>query len=130
MDDKGKAKNHPICYVSGQFRGSQLNWAALTKEAYAIYMSVRRLSFYVTDAEVTIRSDHLPLKKFLNKQTMNSKVNNWAVESEQFRLHLEWIPGTRNLLADSLSHLLDDLPDAQKTKEADDHEFGSYCFEE
>ena len=69
-------------------------------------MSVRRLSFYATDVEVTIRSDHLPLKKFLNKQTMNSKVNNWAVELEQFQLHLEWIPGTRNLLADSLSRLL------------------------
>ena len=84
LDEKGKAKNHPICYISGQFRGRQLNWAALTKEAYAIYMSVRRLSFYVTDMEVTIRSDHLPLKKFLNKQTMNSKVNNWVVELEQF----------------------------------------------
>ena len=130
LDDRGKAKNHPICYVSGQFRGSQLNWAALTKEAYAIYMSVQRLSFYVTDVEVTIRSDHLPLKKFLNKQTMNSKVNNWAVELEQFRLHLEWIPGTRNLLADSLSHLLDVVPDAQRIKEPDDQEFGSYCFEE
>ena len=130
LDEKGKAKNHPICYVSGQFRGSQLNWAALTKEAYAIYMSVRRLSFYVTDAEVTIRSDHLPLKMFLNKQTMNSKVNNWAVELEQFRLHLEWIPGTRNLLANSLSRLLDVAPDAKKTKEPDDQEFGSYCFEE
>ena len=93
-------------------------------------MSVRRLSFYVTDADVTIRSDHLPLKKFLNKQTMNSNVNDWAVELEQFRLHLEWIPGTRNLLADSLSRLLDMVPDAQKTKEPDDEEFGSYCFEE
>ena len=61
---------------------------------------------------------------------MNSKVNNWAVELEQFRLHLEWIPGTRNLLADSLSLLPDVVPDAQKTKEPDDHEFGSYCFEE
>ena len=130
LDEKGKAKNHPICYISGQFRGSQLNWAALTKEAYAIYMSVRRLSFYVTDMEVTIRSDHLPLKKFLNKQTMNSKVKNWVVELEQFRLHLEWIPGTQNLLADSLSRLLDVVPDAQKTKEPDDQEFGSYCFEE
>ena len=130
LDEKGKSKNHPICYVSGQFRGSQLNWSALTKEAYAIYMSVRRLSFYVTDAEVTIRSDHLPLKKFLNKQTMNSKVNNWAVELEQFRLHLEWIPGSRNLLADSLSRLLDVAPDAEKSKEPDDQEFGSYCFEE
>ena len=84
LDEKGKTKNHPICYISGQFTGSQLNWAALTKEAYAIYMSVWRLSFYVTDAEVIIRSDHLPSKKFLNKQTMNSKVNNWAVELEQF----------------------------------------------
>ena len=130
QDEKGKAKNHPICYVSGQFRGSQLNWAALTKEAYAVYMSVRRLSFYITDAEVTIRSDHLPLKKFLNKQIMNSKVNNWAVELEQFRLHLEWIPGSWNLLANSLSHLLDVVPDAQKSKEPDDQEFGSYCFEE
>ena len=130
LDKKCKAKNHPICYVSGQFRGSQLNWAVLTKEAYVIYMSVWRLSFYVMDAEVTIRSDHLPLKKFLNKQTMNSKVNNWAVELEQFLLHLEWIPGLWNLLANSLSCLLDVVPDAQKSKEPDDQEFGSYCFEE
>ena len=77
---KVELNHHPICYVSGQFRGSQLNWAALTKEAYAIYMLIRRLAFYVSDADVTIRSDHLPLKKFLTKQTLNSKVNNWAVE--------------------------------------------------
>ena len=79
-----QSKKNPICYISGEFRGSQLNWAALTKEEYVIYMSVRSLSFYVTDAEVTIRSNYLPLKKFLNKQTMNLKVDNWAVELEQF----------------------------------------------
>ena len=129
-DAKGKAKNHPICYLSGQFRGSQLNWAALTKEAYAIYMSIRRLSFYVTDAEVTIKCDHLPLKKFLNKQMMNSKVNNWAVELEQFKLHLDWIPGSKNLLVDSLSCLLDVDPDAIQADEPHGHEFGSYCFED
>ena len=129
-DEKGKIKNHPICYISGQFPGSQLNWAALTKEAYAIYMSIRRLSFYVTDAEVTIKCDHLPLKKFLNKQTMNSKVNNWVVELEQFKVHLDWIPGSRNLLPDSLSHLLDVDLDASQTEEPQGHEFGSYCFED
>ena len=93
-------------------------------------MSVRRLSFYITDADVIIRSDHLPLKKFLNKQMMNSKVNNWAVELEQLQLHLEWIPGSWNLLADSLSHLLDMVPNAQQPKEPSDQEFSSYCFEE
>ena len=84
----------------------------------------------MTDAEVTIKCDHLPLKKFLNKQTMNLKVNNWAVELEQFKLHLDWIPGSRNLLADSLSRLLDVDPDANQTNEPPGHEFGSYCFEE
>ena len=29
-----------------------------------------------------------------------------------------------------MSHLLDVVPDAQKTKEPDDQEFGSYCFGE
>ena len=130
VDEKNRAKQHPICYVSGQFRGSQLNWAALTKEAYAIYMSIRRLSFYVTDAEVLIRCDHLPLKKFLNKQMMNAKVNNWAVELEQFKLKLDWIPGSKNLLADSLSRLMEVIPDAQKTEEPEGQEFGSYCFED
>ena len=28
--------HHPVTYVSGLFRGSQLNWAVLTKEVYAI----------------------------------------------------------------------------------------------
>ena len=72
--------DHPITYVSGLFHGSQLNWATLTKEAYAIYMSVKKLSFYIDTAKITVKSDHLPLKKFLEKNTLNSKVNNWAVE--------------------------------------------------
>ena len=128
-DDKGKKKQHPICYMSGQFRGSQQNWAALMKEAYAIYMAVRKLSFYITDVEVTIKCDHLPLKKFLQKQTLNAKVNNWAVELEQFNLKLEWIQGVKNTLADSLSRLLDVDPEAKLQAEKEDHKFCTFCFE-
>ena len=40
--------HHPITYISGLFRGPQVNWAALTKEAYAIYMSVKKLDYYLT----------------------------------------------------------------------------------
>ena len=35
--------DHPITYVSRLFHGSQLNWATLTKEAYAMLMSVKKL---------------------------------------------------------------------------------------
>ena len=40
--------DHPVSYVSGLFCGSQLNWAALTKEAYTISMSVKKSTFYLT----------------------------------------------------------------------------------
>ena len=74
----------PVTYISGLFRGSQINWACLTKEAYAIYMSMKKLTYYLEDADVTLRSDHLPLKKFLAKNTLNSKVNNWAIKISPF----------------------------------------------
>ena len=68
--------HHPITYISGLFRGPQVNWAALTKEAYAIYMSVKKLDYYLKDADTTVRSDHMPLRSFLLKNTKNDKVNN------------------------------------------------------
>ena len=37
--------DHPITYISGLFCRSQLNWATPTKEAYAIYMSVKKTQF-------------------------------------------------------------------------------------
>ena len=59
---------HPITYMSELFRGSQINWACLTKEAYAIYMSIKKLTYYLEDADVTLRSDHLPLKEIFGQE--------------------------------------------------------------
>ena len=99
--------DHPITYISGLFRGSQLNWATLTKEVYAIYISVKKLSFYIDTAKITVRSDHLPLKKFLENNTLNSKVSNWAVEMESQNITFEYISRIWNTLADTLSRLIE-----------------------
>ena len=88
---KSTTTDHPVAFVSGLFRGSQLNWAALTKEAFAIYISVKKLSFYLTNAQILLRSDHKALEKFLLKNTLNSKVNNWAMELEAFNIQFDYI---------------------------------------
>ena len=129
IDGKTITTDHPVAYVSGLFRSSQINWAALTKEAYAIYMSVKKLSFYLTDAEVLLKSDHLPLKKFLQKNTLNTKVNNWAMELEAFNIKFQHVSGKTNILADKLSHLVDIDPDARLDPENAGWEFGYYVFE-
>ena len=77
------------------------------KEAFAIYMSVKKLSFYLDQTEMLLRSDHRPLKKFLQKNTLNSKVNNWAMELESFNIQFEYIQGSKNVFVDTLSRLVD-----------------------
>ena len=121
---------HPITYMSELFRGSQLNWACLTKKAYAIYMSIKKLTYYLEDADVTLRSDHLPLKKFLAKNTLNSKVNNWAIEISPFRITFEYIKGIKNTLADTMSRLIEIDPQIQPEPEPEGYEFGYYTFDE
>ena len=92
-------------------------------------MSVKKLAFYLTDADVLLKSDHLPLKKFLQKNTLNNKVNNWAMELEAFNIRFKHVSGKANILADMLSHLIDLDPDARLNPENAGWEFGYYIFE-
>ena len=58
IDGKSVTTDHPVAFVSSLFRGSQLDWAALMKEAFAIYTSVKQLSFYLDQSQIILRSDH------------------------------------------------------------------------
>ena len=116
--------------MSGLFRGSQMNWACLTKEAYAIYMSIKKLTYFLEDTNITLQSDHLPLKKFLAKNTLNSKVNNWAIEISPFQIMFEYIKGIKNTLADTMSCLINIDPQIQSEPEPEVHEFGYYTFDQ
>ena len=93
LNGKETITKHPVAYVSGLFHGSQLNWAAMTKEAYAIYMTIKKSTFYITGHDVTLRSDHLPLNNFLKQMTLNNTVNNWAMEIESFKIKFVHIAG-------------------------------------
>ena len=122
-------KNHPITYVSGLFKGSQINWAALTKEAYAIYMSVKKLNYYLEDARIILMSDHLPLKKFLKRNTLNAKVNNWAIELSSHKIDFRYIKGIKNTLADTMSRLVQIDPEIKLPEEEEGKEYGYAVFE-
>ena len=63
----------------------------------------RKLTYYLEDADITLRSDHLPLRKFIAKDTLNSKDNNWAIEISPFRITFKYIKGIKNTLANTIS---------------------------
>ena len=126
VNDKEITMDHPVSYVSGLLHGSQINWAAFTKEAYVIYISVKKSTFYITGKQITLRSDHLSLKKFLRKMTLNDTVNNWSTEIENFNINFVHISGKDNVLADTLSRLIDMDPDLKQQLKLQDHEFKKY----
>ena len=89
-------------------------------------MAVKKSTFYLTGQEVTLKSDHLLLKKFLNHKTLNNTVDSWAVEIESFKINFVHIAGKDNILADTLSRLIDIDPDVVLEPELKDYEFGHY----
>ena len=61
--------------------------------------------------------------------TLNNTVNNWSTEIESFNINFVHISGKANVLADTLSRLIDTDPDLKQQPELEGHEFGKYCFE-
>ena len=93
-------------------------------------MSIKKLTYCLQDADITLRSDHLLLKKFFTKNTLNSKVNNWAIEILPFRFTFEYINGIKNTLADTMSRLIDIDLEIQLEPEPEGYEFGYYAFDQ
>ena len=91
-------------------------------------MSIKKLTYYLEDADVTLRSDHLPLKKFLAKNTLNSKVNNWAIEISPFQITFKYIKGIKNTLVDTMSRLIDIDLQIQPEPEPVGYEISYYTF--
>ena len=64
------------------------------------------------------------------KNTLNSKVNNWAIEILPFMITFEYIKGIKNTLADTMSRLIEIDPKMQLEPEPEGYEFGYYTFYE
>ena len=69
------------------------------------------------------------LRKFLAKNTLNSKVNNWAIKISPFCITFEYIKGIRNTLADTMSRLIDIDLQVQQESEPEGYKFGYYVFD-
>ena len=95
----------PVAYFSGNFDKTQVKWNITEKEAYAIYRSVKKLTFHITGAKTTVFSDHKPLKNFFEGGMNITKLDRWSLELQEFDISLEFIQGKLNTITDVISHL-------------------------
>ena len=95
----------PVAYFSGNFDKTQVKWNITKKEAYAIYKSVKKFTFYIIGVKTTVFSDHKPLKNFFEGGMNITKLDRWSLELQEFDISLEFIQGKLNTVADVISCL-------------------------
>ena len=96
-------KKQVIAYVSKAFHGPSTRWSTSEKEAFAIYFSIRKLRHYLLGTPFTVRTDHRNLLFVSNSEV--PKIQRWQMKLQEYQFKIEHIPGSKNIVADSLSRL-------------------------
>jgi hypothetical protein len=117
----------PIYFLSHKLSKRQSKWPIVQKEAYAIYYAVQKLKFYLHNSDFTIKTDHLPLKNFLDKSkdSANSRIQSWMLAIQGYRGKIEFIRGKENCCADMLSRIVyseEEMCDSQSEGEEEDRQ--------
>ena len=102
--------HEPLGFLSGVFRGSQLRWATVDKEGFALVSTFHRLE-YLMWGGVRIYTDHRNLAYIFNPEACVSSVSkaatqrieNWKMVLSQYDYVIMHITGERNCWGDSLS---------------------------
>ena len=98
--------DRPIGYFAKSFKGTEVNWSALVKEAHAVYRAVEFFSVFISGAKVRLKCDHKPLEQFLHSMTKNAMVNRWSLNMQQYDIEFEWVATDKNI-SDCLSRLIE-----------------------
>jgi len=107
QEDEGGVER-VIQYISHQLAGSQLRWATIEKEAYAVVYALGKLRPYLYGAEFVVYTDHKPLTSLFTAQLNNTKIQRWAVLLAEFGARVQYRKGANNIRADMLSRLRQD----------------------
>lgn len=94
---------HPICYFSKKLDKHQQRYSTIEKEALALVLAVRNFSVYFGSQPVTVLSDHSPLQFIQRMANYNNKLLRWAIELQQYNIHIVHRRGKDNLIPDILS---------------------------
>jgi hypothetical protein len=96
-----KHGEHPVEFYSKTLNHQEIKWTVFEKEAYAIYMSMKRWDYMLIGRPFTLVTDHRNLT-FIGKDT-SKKVLHWRLSIQEYMFDVEHISGDKNVVADFMS---------------------------
>ena len=108
----------PIAFASKSLTNTEVNYAQIEKETYAILFGCKRYHQYVYGRPVKVKSDHKPIESIWKKplHTAPPRIQCMLLQLQKYDLHIEFVKGKSIPLADTLSrkYLPDTYPDLSK----------------
>lgn len=106
-DDSGNER--PIAFFSQKLNSAQSNYSVTEKECLAAIMAVKRFRPYVELMPFTIITDHASLKWLMSLRDLNGRLARWALQLQMFDFKIEHKKGSENIVADTLSRLVEEI---------------------
>lgn len=109
LSQKQGDKWHPVAYISKSLNLAERNYQVYDKEMLGIMTALDEFRHYILGAEHTteILTDHKNLSFFKQPQKLNRRQARWAVELQDYDIHIVHVPGKENGKADLLSRRAD-----------------------
>lgn len=100
-------KWEPLAFFSRKFSPSQTRYSAYDRELTAIFESIKYFRHFIEGREFKILTDHKPLIYAFIQRSEKASPRQLRQLSfiAQFTTHIEYITGTKNVVADSLSRI-------------------------
>jgi hypothetical protein len=95
----------PVSYASRTLNDTEKRYSTTKREALAVTWALRHFRFVVLGYPITVYTDHQPLVCLFQKKLPDGAMGRWAIQCQQYRVKLKYLPGRFNLLADTLSRL-------------------------
>ena len=93
----------PIAFLSKSLNDRMRRWDTPQKEGYAIFYALDKFDYLLRDRKFTVRTDHANLTRLREDYSSNKKVQRWLTCFQHYDMDFEYIKGSLNIVADTLS---------------------------
>ncbi|GBM19385.1 Retrovirus-related Pol polyprotein from transposon 412 [Araneus ventricosus] len=97
------ADERPIEYASRLLSSAEKNYSTTEREALAVVWALDKFRGYIEGADITVASDHRPLKWLMTLSSPTGRLARWALQIQTYNLKIDYFLGKCNVVADMLS---------------------------
>ena len=100
-------EGQPVVYVSRALTETEKRYSNIERELLGIVFGLERLCHYTFGSSITVETDHQPLTSIWKKTvaTSSPRLQRLLLRLAQYDVHIEYLRGTENVIADALSHV-------------------------